>query len=71
MFSLSKGSFNIRCQSCGAETKLFTLKVENSHKQGTEISLCKDCCDTLRNLLSATHLDDVKMVSCDELDKIN
>ena len=59
-----------KCQVCSEpEDKLFSITLLNHNKQGTEVYLCKDCCKELRSLLKFTQLNDVKMVSIDELDK--
>lgn len=69
MFELSNTSCNIRCQSCCEEKELFSIKVMNKHKQGVEVSLCKDCCKTLKDLLGMTQVKGIKMMSIEELDK--
>ena len=69
MIEIKKGSFNVRCQSCSKEVELYTLHIQNKHKSGVEISLCKDCCKELRSLLKFTQLKDFKMVNIDNIDK--
>lgn len=59
------------CLSCGSHKNLFVVKVGNKHGQGTELSLCKECCATLKSLLGVTQIKGIKMCSIEELDKVN
>ena len=55
------------CQACSSRAKLYKITVSNGNL-ATEIHLCKRCCLQLKSLLSCIHLDDVTMMSFDELD---
>lgn len=72
MFEISKDTEHFNsCQACHSETDLYNITISDG-RFGTELHLCKKCCITLKNILAAVHLDDVKMMSFDELnvDKI-
>ena len=57
------------CNSCGSRKDLFTVRVGNKHGQGVELSLCKECCATLKSLLRMTQIKGIKMCSIDDIDK--
>ena len=65
------------CQVCGChkseseQNEVYAIELMNRNGQGTSLHLCKDCCKDLRSLLKFTQLNDVKMVSIDDIDKIN
>lgn len=63
-----KNSAYSNCNSCGSRKNLFTVRVGNKHEQGTEISLCKECCATLKSLLCMTQIKGIKMCSIEDID---
>lgn len=60
------------CQACFSEAELYKITVSNS-RISVEVHLCKKCCLQLKSLLACVNLDDVQMMSLDELsvDKLN
>ena len=63
-----KNSAYSNCNSCGSHKDLFTVRVGNKHGQGTEISLCKECCATLKSILCMTQIKGIKRCSTDDID---
>lgn len=58
----------VSCQACSSGAKVYKITVSNDERFATSLHLCKKCCLQLKSLLSCIHLDDVKMMSFDELD---
>lgn len=78
MFEISKEDyFYNRCQACGvsrtesANLNIYTVRIMNKHKQGTELHLCSNCCNVLSKLTAEPdrRMYGVKYCSIEELDK--
>lgn len=68
MIELRNSAYS-NCNSCGSRKDLFTVRVSNKHGQGSELSLCKECCATLKSLLCMTQVKGIKMCSIEDIDK--
>ena len=77
MFEISKEDrLYTSCQVCGvdrtesANLSIYSVKVMNKNKQGTELHLCSRCCDVLSKLTAEPdrRMYGVKMMSIDELE---
>ena len=65
----------ISCQVCASKERVYKITVGNE-RFATSMHLCKKCCLQLKSLLDYVNLDDVQMMSFDELndskvDKLN
>lgn len=67
MIELRNSAYS-NCNSCGSRKDLFTVRVGNKHGQGNELSLCKECCATLKSLLCMTQVKGIKMCSIEDID---
>ena len=67
MIELNNSAYS-NCNSCGCRKDLFTVRVGNKYGQGTEISLCKECCAALKSLLCMTQIKGIKRCSIEGID---
>ena len=66
-----------RCQACGAykedseKLNVYSIKIINKNRQGTEISLCNNCCNILSDLTNEPdrRMYGMKAMSYDELEE--
>ena len=63
----NKVSSCISCQVCSSKERVYKITV-GSERFATSLHLCKKCCLQLKSLLACVNLDDVQMMSFDELD---
>jgi hypothetical protein len=57
----------VGCQACASKERVYKITVGNE-RFATSLHLCKKCCLQLKSLLACVNLDDVQMMSFDELD---
>lgn len=78
MFEISKGdNFYDSCQVCGvdktesANFNIYAIKIMNKNRQGVELHLCSNCCNTLSKLTEEPDrcMYGIKMMSIDELEE--
>lgn len=79
MFEISKEHhFYDICQVCGvdktesANLNIYSVKLMNKYKQGVELHLCSNCCNTLSELTKEPdrRMYGIKMMSIDELEEL-
>lgn len=63
----NKVSSHTSCQVCSSKERVYKITV-GSERFASSLHLCKQCCLQLKSLLACVNLDDVQMVSFDELD---
>lgn len=79
MFEISKEDrFYDSCQVCGvdktesANLNIYSIKIMNKYKQGTELHLCNNCCNVLSKLTAEPdkRMYGIKTMSIDELEEL-